>query len=1404
MRLRLLSVSLLSIVPIAAQPPVCKTVAADQVGQNGLHTAAIQQQIDACAGGASPVAVELAAAQGAAFVSGALYLPSNVVLWLDAGVTLNASTNPADFQRTSSSRTLPCDASGAIPVCGTLNSSQSGCAALINACKASNAGVGGPGAIEGHGWSPLTGGPNAGTTWWTLAGQAKAGNYAQSLNAPRMIDFQQSTNVTLSGFTIQNAPLVHILLGKVTGGTVSQVHIVTPTPDRANAAFPYNSDGMDLSGSSNIQVDGVDIADGDDNIALEGGGNGPVSNVTVSNSTFRAGHGLSIGSPTSRGVSNVRGANLLFIGTDNGLRIKSDASNGGVVDQIQYGTVCMTGVGNPIVIDPYYSTASGNAIPQFRNVEIGGLWADGGNITLEGYAGQPPLALTLNNVRIDSPGKVTAANAHISEVSDPNFPFPLAIPSTSGVTVSQGQASAPPPADIKSYCQSALGIGNSAPAAPATIDDTFANGNSQDQDLANNSFWLFNGRTNNIRTDQPGSVTFDLTPAGTGSDAFWAFFTPAGSPVVLGVGDTLSVAAAFSLSGFKNNGQDVRWGVLDSQGTRNTANLSGGMNDASFIGDTGYGLQFYASGTGAPLVIARRTVLSSANVFNSFGDFSPIPGAGATDRQALVDDTPYTLTYTIQRLTATNTQISTAVTGGALSNLSYSAVESSATPNTSFDYFALRVGGTNFTNKITFTELKVAYTPAAPVITTEPQPASLTVQVGSNVVMAVGAAGSRLSYQWQNNGQPITGNPSAASPTLLLTNVQHSDAGSYTAVVSNNGGSTTSNPVVLKVSDTPVPPLPSITTQPANTTIAVGGSGSMSVAATGANLVYQWFKNGALIPGANAATLLFTAAQTSDSASYSVVVGNSSGSVTSASATLLVVSAMSAVGFRPLNLQANICPDTGLYIAFDQAPRVGKSGRVTISDAHGAVVDTIDLAANPQTLMVGGAPFAYYPVMVTGNIASIYLHQPLPYNGAYSVTMDPGVLTDATGAPFAGFSGSQYWTFSTQIAGPGPATNYLTVAWDGGNFCSVQGAIDWAPANNTQPLTITVQAGAPYTGIVHVPADKPFLTVRGDDRNGTILQYPNNNNLNPTVNSRSLFGVDASDFTLQDITLVNTTPHGGSQAEAFRGNNQRILLQRVNLKSFQDTLMLQGSGFVTDSYIEGDVDFMWGAGAVFFQNSELKALTSSGYYTQIRNGQGQNGNVYLNCRLTAADGVTGMYLGRIDPTVYPYSQVVYLQNAMGPQVIPLGWLLNNATTAPNVQFWEYRSTDLNGGPLDVSQRAPFSRQLTASQAAQWSDPAFVLGGWSPTTLSANPSVVAAGAPMAVDWTAPPGHSPVDWIGMFPEGALDSEPLAVEYTGGAKAGRLPFRAPARGRFEFRYFAAGDRPVRAAIGNSVTVR
>ena len=858
--------------------------------------------------------------------------------------------------------------------------------------------------------------------------------------------------------------------------------------------------------------------------------------------------------------------------------------------------------------------------------------------------------------------------------------------------------------------------------AASVVNDTFADGNSQNQDLPNNSIRIFNARSSTVRSDAVGSVTFDLSTT-TSAEAFWGYFTNSGSPVTLNVGDKLTVSGTFSLTNFGGTGQDIRFGVLNSQGTRNANNFTGGMNDPTFVNDTGYALDYFASGTGTPFNILRRTTLTSGNIFNTIGDFTVIPGNGATVRQPLTSNTSYTLTYAIERLSATDTKISVAVTGGTLNNFNFTSIESSATPNTAFDYFAFRVASNAFAQKITFTNWAVDYAVALPVITSQPQPTNLTVQVGSNVTMSVGASGNQLSYQWQKSGNPISAaaNPSAITPTLNLTNVQLGDAGSYVAVVSNPTGSVQSNPVTLSVSTEPVPPPPGITTQPADTTVTVGSPTALSVVATGDNLFYQWFKNGNLIPGATGASLNFANAQIGDAASYTVVVSNSSGSITSNAAKLLVVSGMAITNVSPNTGATDLCIDTPLRITFSQAPKAGTGGRLQVHQDDGTIVDTIDMSLATQSRLNGTVSFNYFPIIVTGNTVAIYLHQKLAYDHTYFVTIEPGVITDTGGAPFAGISNQNQWVFSTKTSGPAPGSNALTVAADGsGDFCTVQGAVDFVPAGNTNRTVINVRNGT-YTEIVYIGSNKPFITVRGEDRGLTMIQYSNNNNFNPTsTTTRAMFGVDGNDFSLENITLQNTTPKGGSQAEAFRGNALRVVLNRVNLKSFQDTLLLQSpgannmGGFVTDSYIEGDVDFVWGNGSAYFQNCELKMVTSNGFYTQIRNVQGKSGNVFVNCRLTGSAGVTGGFLARIDPNVFPFSQVVYINCAMGP-VIPVGWRLDNATSAANVQFWEYNSTDLNGNPLDVSQRASFSRQLTAAEAAQWSDPAFVLGGFSPST-----------------------------------------------------------------------------------------
>lgn len=412
---------------------------------------------------------------------------------------------------------------------------------------------------------------------------------------------------------------------------------------------------------------------------------------------------------------------------------------------------------------------------------------------------------------------------------------------------------------------------------------------------------------------------------------------------------------------------------------------------------------------------------------------------------------------------------------------------------------------------------------------------------------------------------------------------------------------------------------------------------------------------------------------------------------------------------------AGACADTLFRLTFAEEPRLGMAGRIRVIDlGSGAVVETIDLADPAPTRLVGlnPTPYRYRPVRVEGRSAVVSPRSGiLAAGGTYRVEWDAGILTNAGAAPVAGGS----FTFSVRPVRPAATATAVTVAADGsGDFCTVQGALDWVPAGNTIPRTITVRPGV-YEELLYLGSRQPFVTLRGEDRAGTEIRYANNQNFNPG-NNRAMVAIDASDVTLAHLTLRNTTPRGGSQAESLRGNGRRVVLDRVTLSSLQDTLLWNGALFVTDSLIEGDVDFMWGGGACYFQRCELRSL-GSGYLAQVRNGEAGRGNVYVDCRLTAAPGVSNVYLARIDPraevaNTWPFSEVVFLGCAIGPHVRAEGWLLNNATDAPQVRFWEYGSTDLAGNALDFSRRLPDSRRIDRETAERYRDPRFVLG-WAP-------------------------------------------------------------------------------------------
>ena len=175
-----------------------------------------------------------------------------------------------------------------------------------------------------------------------------------------------------------------------------------------------------------------------------------------------------------------------------------------------------------------------------------------------------------------------------------------------------------------------------------------------------------------------------------------------------------------------------------------------------------------------------------------------------------------------------------------------------------------------------------------PAITT--QPSDQTVTVGQKATFSVVTSGTApLSYQWQKASAPIRG--ATAASYMTPATMASDDGAAFRVVVSNSAGSATSQTATLTVTSTAR--APSITQQPANTTVIAGQAATFSVVAAGtAPLSYQWQRGTTPITAATSASYTTPATTMSDhGAAFRVVVRNSAGTITSSAATLSVSAA---------------------------------------------------------------------------------------------------------------------------------------------------------------------------------------------------------------------------------------------------------------------------------------------------------------------------------------------------------------------------------------------------------------------------------------------------------------------------------------------------------------------------------
>ncbi|MEO8436214.1 MAG: pectate lyase [Pyrinomonadaceae bacterium] len=300
---------------------------------------------------------------------------------------------------------------------------------------------------------------------------------------------------------------------------------------------------------------------------------------------------------------------------------------------------------------------------------------------------------------------------------------------------------------------------------------------------------------------------------------------------------------------------------------------------------------------------------------------------------------------------------------------------------------------------------------------------------------------------------------------------------------------------------------------------------------------------------------------------------------------------------------------------------------------------------------------------------------------------------------------------ASRSAPQSPKRSDFTVAADGsGDFTTVQQAVDRIPENNSQRFVIYIKAGT-YKEQVRVPTNKPYVTFLGEQPEKTRLTFGlGNSQVGSTSASYSTY-IGASDFHAANLTFENSFGVG-SQAVAILVDADRAIFRNCRFLGWQDTLYAKnGRQYYKDCYIEGHVDFIFGAATAVFENCQIHSK-GAGYITaQMRFSESEpSGFVFRRGRLTGSNTGKGVFLGR---PWRPFGRVVFLQTEMQAHILPAGWdNWRDPEREKTAWFAEYRSQGKGANP---TARVNWSRQLAAEEAKQFFPENFLKGpdGWRP-------------------------------------------------------------------------------------------
>ncbi len=304
----------------SASHPVCFSILDFGARKDGItvNTVSIQSAIDSCsASGGGTVFFP-----AGRYVSGTIYLKSNVTLYLDAGSVLEGSKNLADYPVTISKIRSYTD-----------NYTDK---SLIYAEGVENISITGKGKIDGNGAAFKV------ENTENNEGLRKKDKFFFYKSRPYLIRMINCRNILIRDVTILDSPMwvQHYMLCEdvnINGITVRS---------RVN----HNNDGIDIDGCSRVHISDCDIISGDDAIVLKSTQDRPCENVTVTNCTLSSDcNAFKLGTETNGGFRNITLSNCTIYDTHlSGITLQ--IVDGGTLDGVLISNVTMNNVGDAIFI----------------------------------------------------------------------------------------------------------------------------------------------------------------------------------------------------------------------------------------------------------------------------------------------------------------------------------------------------------------------------------------------------------------------------------------------------------------------------------------------------------------------------------------------------------------------------------------------------------------------------------------------------------------------------------------------------------------------------------------------------------------------------------------------------------------------------------------------------------------------------------------------------------------------------------------------------------------------------------------------------------------------------------------------------------------------------------------------